>query len=98
MSTYERGTQDISDQQKTFTGIMQLTLWSSVLIGLSTLYLTMVFASGLNWFTSLLIVFGLSILIGLGLKKGSSWYVTMAVLTGIITIIGLATSMIASFI
>lgn len=95
MSAYEHGSQDISGHQQTFTSIMQITVWSGALIGFATLYLTMVFAAGQNWFTSLLIVFALSILTGMGLKRSSAWYVTMTVVTVITSIIGFAVSLIA---
>ncbi len=98
MSTYEHGSQDISTHQDTYGAILRLFMWSGVVIGLATLYLSMVFAGGMNWFSSLIIVFVISILIGLVLKRGSAWYAVMAGLTVLTAVIGWGASLIASMI
>ncbi len=98
MSTYEHGTQDISAHKGTYGAILDLMTWSGVLIGLSTLYLSMVFGGGANWFTSLVIVYVISILTGLLLKRGGAWYGVMTGLGLLTAIVGWATVLIAGMI
>ncbi len=96
MSHYDRGTQDISAHQATYASITRLTLWSGALIGFATLYLSLVFAGGMSWMTSLFIVYALSIGIGIFLRRGGAWFATMTGLAVITALIGFAASMISS--
>ncbi len=98
MSAYDHGSQDISSHKDTYAAIMEVIFWSGALLGLATLYLSMVFAGGMNWFTSMLIVYGLSILVGLGLKRGGAWYATMTGLAVLTVVLGWATGLIANMI
>jgi hypothetical protein len=96
MSAYEHGSQDISAHQGTYTAILRVMMWSGALIGLATLYLSMVFAGGMSWFTSLIIVYVLSILVGMALKRGGVWYAVMTGIAIVTVLIGWATTLIAS--
>lgn len=96
MSTYEHGSQDISDKRATYAAITRLTLWSAVLIGLATFYLSMVFAAGVNWFQALVIVYVISLAIGFGLRRGGSWYATMTGLAVGTAVIGWIVSLISA--
>lgn len=98
MSAYEHGHQDISAHQGTYSAILNVMMWSGVLIGLSTLYLSMVFAGGMNWFSSLIIVYVLSILVGMALKRGGTWYAVMTGVTVLTVIVGWAVTLFASMI
>ena len=98
MSAYEHGTQDISNHTQTYGAILRLFMWSGVLIGLSTLYISMVFAGGMSWFTSMIIVYGLGLLVGFVLKRGGAWYAVMTGMAVMTTIIGWAATLIASMI
>ena len=62
---YTRGEMNITSQKNTFDGFIAVTLWSSLLMVVTLLYLTLVFAVGTDWMSSLIgvaivgIVFGL---------------------------------------
>ena len=96
MSAYEHGHQDISAHKGTYAAINRLLMWSSVLIGLGTLYLSMVFAGGQNWFSSLIIVYVLSILVGMALKRGGTWYAVMTGVAVLTVIVGWVVTLFAS--
>jgi len=96
MSAYEHGHQDISAQKGTYAAINRLLMWSSALIGLGTLYLAMVFAGGMSWFSSLIIVYVLSLLVGMALKRGNTWYIVMTGVSVVTVIIGWVVTLLAS--
>mgnify|MGYP000023532380 CR=1 FL=1 len=76
-SDYVRGEMDIADQKATFGGFIAVTIWGSLLTIVSVLYLTLVFAVGMDWLAGLI---GTAIVGGvLGLARGmkTSWYVTL---------------------
>ncbi len=98
MSAYEHGSQDISGHNDTYASVMRIIFWSSALLGIATLYLSMVFAGGMNWFTSLVVVYGLSILVGLGLKRSSTWYAAMTGVAALTAVLGFVVSLLASMI
>lgn len=77
MSTYERGSQNISDHKETFHGIMELFVWSGGFIAMVVLFSTMVFAAKISWFTALIVTMVFGILAGIVLKKGSPWIGTV---------------------
>lgn len=95
-SDYVRGEMDIAGQKATFDGFMSVTVWGSLITGISVLYLTLVFAVGLDWMGSLLGVTVLSIVAGLALGMKTSWYMTVALMFvlalatgGIVTLFGM---------
>ncbi|WP_300527056.1 aa3-type cytochrome c oxidase subunit IV [Maricaulis sp.] len=77
-SDYSRGEMDISDHKATFDGFMAVTVWGSLLTAISVLYLTLVFAVGMDWLASLIGVAVVSVLGGMALNMKVSWYVTVA--------------------
>ncbi len=77
-SDYVRGEMDIADQKMTFDGFMAVSVWGSLLTAISVLYLTLVFAVGWDWMTSLIGVTVLSVVAGLALSMKTSWYMTVA--------------------
>lgn len=92
-----RGEMDISHQKSTFDGFIAVSVWSSLIIGLSVLYLTLVFAVGWDWLASLIGVTVVGIVGGLVLSMKMSWYVTVAglfifglICGGIVQLFGLA--------
>ena len=72
-----RGEMDISHQKSTFGGFIAVSVWSSLIIGLSVLYLTLVFGVGWDWLASLLGVTVVGVIAGLVLSMKMSWYVTV---------------------
>ncbi|WP_300541025.1 aa3-type cytochrome c oxidase subunit IV [Maricaulis sp.] len=73
-----RGEMDIAQHKSTFDGFISVSVWSSLLTGVTVLYLTLVFAAGFNWMASLIAVALVGILAGLALRMKMSWYVTVA--------------------
>jgi hypothetical protein len=92
-----RGDMDISHHKATFDGFMAVTVWGSLLTAISVLYLTLVFAVGMDWMASLIGVTVVSVIAGLVMKMSTAWYVTVGglfVLTlicgGIVQLFGMA--------
>lgn len=95
-SDYVRGEMNIADQKATFDGFMVVTVWGSLLTAVCVLYLTLVFAVGMDWMGSLLGVTVFGVIAGIALGMRTSWYMTVAglfILTlitgGIVNLFGL---------
>lgn len=92
---YTRGAMDVVDQKRTFDGFMVVTVWGSALTAAAVLYLTLVFAAGVDPFLSLAAAAGVGVVAGLALRLPTAWYATIAaasVLTLLVTgvVMGLA--------
>ena len=74
---YVRGEMDIADHKSTFNGFISVSVWSSLIIGLTILYLTLVFAVGLDWMASLIGCAVIGVILGLVMKMKTAWYVTV---------------------
>lgn len=90
MSTYEHGSQNISDHEETFRGVMDLFVWSAGFIAMIVLFSTMVFAAKISWLTALAVTFVVGILMGIFLKKGSPWIGTVTGLAVFALLLGWA--------
>jgi hypothetical protein len=85
---YTRGEMDISHHKDTFSGVMSVSVFASLLTGIVVLYLTLVFGASMNWMTALiptLIAGGLG---GFVLKQGALYYVFVAAFTAIAVLAG----------
>lgn len=92
------GEMDISAQRKSYDGIMNVTVWSSLLLLMGIFYFTLVFATGTDWLGALIGVSALTAFFGLLLNLGGAWYMTVAGLFVSGLIIGGFSSLMASFI
>jgi uncharacterized membrane protein len=89
MSSYERGSQDISHHQDTYKLVMDITVWSGGLLGAPILFFSMIFGGGIGWFPALVSTLIAAIIAGMVLKRGGAWHATMiglAIFTGIISL------------
>lgn len=96
-SDYVRGEMDITDQKSTFDGFMAVSVWGSLVTALSVLYMTLVFAVGWDWMSSLIGVTVLGVVAGLALSMKSSWYMTVAALFVLTLISGLIVNLFGMF-
>jgi hypothetical protein len=85
---YTRGEMDISDHKATFDGVMHVSVFCSILTGLVVLYLTLVFAAGMNWMTGLIVSVIVAGVSGVVLKQGALYWVFVGVLAIIAVISG----------
>ena len=95
MSSYQRGSQDISHHQDTYKLVMDITVWSCGLLGAPILFFSLIFGGNIGWFPALVSTLIVAIVAGMVLKRGGAWHATMiglAIFTGIIS---LAISLIA---
>ncbi len=76
-SDYVRGEMNIADQKATFGGFISVTVWGSLLTIVSVLYLTLVFAVGIDWLVGLVATAIVGGVLGLALGMKTSWYVTL---------------------
>ncbi|MCR9129789.1 MAG: aa3-type cytochrome c oxidase subunit IV [Alphaproteobacteria bacterium] len=85
---YTRGEMDISQHKATFEGVMGVSVFASLITGLTVLYLTLVFGAELGWLNALIasaIVGGIA---GVVMKQGAGYWVTLGVLAVITVISG----------
>lgn len=93
---YQRGEMDVTEQSRTFSGFMVVTVWSSALTVLSVLALTLIFAVNTPWIVALGVTAALGVLAGYYLKLGGGWYATVFGLTVLSAIIGGVVSLLAA--
>jgi hypothetical protein len=74
---YVRGDMNVADQKSTFDGFMAVTVWSSLVTGLTVFYLTLVFAAGQDWLVSLIGCAVLGVIAGMVMKMSTAWYMTV---------------------
>jgi len=89
MSSYQRGSQDISHHQDTYKMVMDITVWSCGLLGAPILFFTLIFGADFSWLTSLIVTLIVAIIAGMVLKRGGAWHATMiglAIFTGIFSL------------
>ena len=72
-----RGERDIADERATFGGFIAVSVWGSLLTGVSVLYLTLVFAVGMDWLAGLIATAVVGGVLGLALGMKTSWDVTL---------------------
>jgi len=86
---YTRGEMDISQHKATFEGVMNISVFSSLITGLTVLYLTLVFGAETGWFNALIISAIVGGACGFFLKQGAGYWVTLGVMAAITVISGL---------
>lgn len=90
---YTRGQMDISEHKKTFESVMSVSVYVSLLLGLSVLYLTLVFASGMDWFTALVLSGVLGGIAGYFMRQNLLYWISLAGLALVAVIGGLITAL-----
>lgn len=74
---YTRGEMNTTSQENTFRGFVKVTAWSALGLGLILFYMTLVFAAGADWLTSLIGVTVLGYLLGLVTSMKTAWNLTL---------------------
>lgn len=74
---YHHGDMDIHSQKATWDGFMKAAAYGSILTLISVGFLTLVFAMGMNWFISLVLMVLLGAAIGFVMNMGSAWVITL---------------------
>ena len=74
---YVRGEMDITTQEKTWTGFIKVSLWSSFIISLVLAYAVFTITMGMNWLVALGLLALVGIVGGLLMGMGSAWIVTV---------------------
>jgi len=85
---HTRGEMDISRHKATFEGVMNVSVFSSLITGLTVLYLTLVFGAETGWFNALIasaIVGGVA---GYMLKQRALYWISLAAMAAITVISG----------
>jgi hypothetical protein len=77
MADYERGTMDVSEQSRTFSSFMGMSVWFGGLTVLAVLFLALTFAAHVGWMVSLILTTIAGIAMGMALKLKANWYATV---------------------
>lgn len=83
---YTRGEMTITEQKHTYESFMSISVFGAAVLAVTILFLTLVFATDINWLTSLVITAIVGGVFGVVLKQGTAYWLTVAIL-GVITII-----------
>lgn len=85
---YTRGQMDISEQRAMYVGSMKVGVSCTLITAYSIFFLTLAFATGMGWFTSLGFGVAVGLIGGLVVKQGAWYWVTLVALTVIAAITG----------
>ena len=77
---YQRGEMNISHQADTFSGFINVSIYSALLTAVPILYLAMVFGTDFGWFNSLIISTIVAVVGGVVLKRGALYWFCVGVL------------------
>lgn len=92
---YKRGEMDISYHKSTFDGVMSVSIFAALVIGVTVFYLTLVFGAQMGWFNALI---ASAIVAGGGgyvTRQGLGYWITIVVLAVITLIAGMAVGALA---
>ena len=85
---HTRGDMDIAMQKRTFEGVMGAGVLATLITGVTILFLTLVFATDIAWFPSLVVTVIAGGAAGAALKRGAAYRTSLAALTGIAIVAG----------
>ena len=91
-SDYVRGTMPMQAHEKTFSGFMKGSAFSTAFIAVSLIMPILVFCTPMSWGPALIISFIVGLILGPAFKLGGGWYGTLIALA----IVGAIVSMIIS--
>lgn len=77
MAEYQRGSMEVTEQARTFSSFVSLSVWFGGLTVLTILFLSLTFAANAGWMVSLIITTVTGLLLGLALGLKTSWYATV---------------------
>jgi len=97
-SDYSHGDMNVTEQSRTLSGFLRVTVWSSLVLIVVLLFSTLTFAVGMGWFMSLGIAFAVGALLGLALGMKGAWYATLVAIVGFGGFIGVMKSLVAMLI
>lgn len=83
---YARGEMDTSEHSRTFSGFIDMSIFSSLVLGVTILFLSLVFAASMGWIGALIICGLVGALGGVALKRGAAYYATLVFL-GVVTVV-----------
>lgn len=83
MADPSQGKMDITEQQRTYSGFLQFTLWGTFILALILTHSTLTLVLGLHWLVSLTLCVLLGVVGGMFLGMGTVWLVTVAGLAGL---------------
>ena len=89
---YSRGEMNISEQEGTFASFIDISVFSSLLIGACILILALIFGTSFGWMTSLIITLGVAGLGGVALNRGALYWVCLGAFAVITVISGVIVS------
>lgn len=92
---YDRGEMEIEEQSDTFSGFMRVSVWSSLLIIISVLFFSLVFAAGAPWLPSLIGSIAVGAIGGFFLGMKGAWYGSLFGLTVLGLVVGGVVSLLA---
>ena len=77
---YTRGEMDISEHKATYSGVMNVSVYSTLVISVVLLCLTLIFGGGFSWINAMMLSAVAGGVSGYFLKQGTAYWVTLAVL------------------
>jgi ATP/ADP translocase len=77
MAEYQRGTMEVTDQARTFSSFIGMSVWFGGLTVLTVFFLALTFAADVGWMVSLIVTTIVGILLGLALGLKANWYATV---------------------
>lgn len=83
---YTRGDMTITEQKRTFGNFISISTYGAAVTAVTVLFLSLVFGSGINWLTGLIITAIVGVVLGVVLKRGTAYWITVSIL-GVIAVL-----------
>lgn len=96
MAEYQRGTMEVTEQSRTFSSFIGMSVWFGGLTILTVFFLTLTFAANVGWMVSLIITTIVGILLGMALGLKANWYATVIGFAAVSFFSAIAASLIGS--
>jgi len=77
MAEYQHGSMEVTEQARTFSSFIGMSVWFGGLTVLTVFFLAMTFAAHVGWMIALIITTIVGILMGVALGLKANWYATV---------------------
>ena len=84
---YTHGEMDISEQSKTWSSFLKVSMWAGAIIMMIVGYATFTLTMGMNWLIALVLIAGTAIVGGLAMNMGGAWVASVIGLSALAVIV-----------
>ena len=84
---YTHGEMDISEQSKTWSSFLKVSMWGGAIIMMVVAYATFTLTMGMPWLVALVLIAGAAIVGGLAMNMGGAWVASVIGLAALAVVV-----------